>query len=371
MAVKSNQVIPQDTVLDILSSLPVKSLVRFQSVSKEWLSYISDPYFIKLHLKQSLKTRNSLNKILAESDKLLSLGFASVILDIPKELNRAEHNPVEIAGSCNGILCLLNRSQTHGSTVMWNISTGEYKVLPGEPMKPYARDDVYRRIFYGFGYDSFNDDYKLLRIVQDESLDFPQNILFTTEVKVYNLKTNSWRSCEQIPNYYLMNYWGMEYYKFVCGALHLLGTKELTRWPLRARVIIAFDVASEKHHPIELPNDMKPYDNIVLGALRDCLCAIISNSSDFKVNIWVMKDYGVKESWTIMHCLQYQSPSFAYLKLLWFDIKGEEFKDEDFPQLWENFDYDYLYPKAVICTESLVKLADQRELKKRSRRRQN
>ncbi|XVF39341.1 hypothetical protein PTKIN_Ptkin01aG0026900 [Pterospermum kingtungense] len=242
---------------------------------------------------------------------------------------------------------------------MWNISLGESKVLPDEPTEPYVLGEVYREIYYGFGYDSFNNDYKLVRIVQDELSTYDSYSesppWFSTEVKVYSLKTNSWRSCEQIPNYHFsQNYWGMEYYTFVCGALHWLGTKEIPWWRTSTReLIIAFDVATEKHHPIELPNGMEDKRFRALGAFRGCLCAIIENG--FKVYIWVMKDYGVKESWTMMHCLPDQSQSVVYLKLLWYDVKGEEFKDEDFPQHWKEFDY-FLCPKAVICTESFVKL---------------
>ncbi|KAI3951233.1 hypothetical protein MKW92_050425, partial [Papaver armeniacum] len=38
---------------DILSRLPVKSLMRFKCVSKSWCSLIKDPYFIDLHFSRS------------------------------------------------------------------------------------------------------------------------------------------------------------------------------------------------------------------------------------------------------------------------------------------------------------------------------
>ncbi|KAI3915380.1 hypothetical protein MKW92_001750 [Papaver armeniacum] len=42
-----------DVVCDILSRLPVKSLMRFKCVSKHWLSLIKDPYFRDLHFRTS------------------------------------------------------------------------------------------------------------------------------------------------------------------------------------------------------------------------------------------------------------------------------------------------------------------------------
>lgn len=40
----------QDLLLEILSLLPTKSVIRFKGVSKLWRSIISDPYFIKTHI---------------------------------------------------------------------------------------------------------------------------------------------------------------------------------------------------------------------------------------------------------------------------------------------------------------------------------
>ncbi|XVF39335.1 hypothetical protein PTKIN_Ptkin01aG0026300 [Pterospermum kingtungense] len=340
----SNQAIPLDILLGILSWLPVKSLFRFKIVSKEWLFLINDPYFIRLHLNQLVKTRNNVNIIVKrrESGELVSLGFASSVnLDDTREFNNAQ-----VLGSCNGILCLINEIRST-LIVLWNISTGEYNVLPYEPVELRSWPQVYRSTLYGFGYDASNDDYKFVRIVQEET-----NFLgpwLRTDLKVYSLKTNTWRSCKEIPNYYLSNYWGSACTTFVYGALHWLGSKE--NMCGSRRNVIAFDVATEKHRLIELLNDMeRKASNIALAALRGCLCAM-ATCFDRKVRVWMMTDYGVKESWAIMCYLQDQSLCDAYLKLLLNDMEGEEFKDADRPQL-----DNYCYFPPVVFTESLVKL---------------
>jgi F-box interacting protein len=45
--------LPDELVTEILLRLPVKSLLRFKSVSKGWRATISDPFFIGSHLRQS------------------------------------------------------------------------------------------------------------------------------------------------------------------------------------------------------------------------------------------------------------------------------------------------------------------------------
>ncbi|XP_022751116.1 F-box protein CPR30-like [Durio zibethinus] len=386
----NHRIIPMDVGCGILSQLPVKALLRFKSVSKEWCSLINDPYFIKLHLRQSMETnRNNLNIILKEriSGKLLSVGFDSVNLDNPRELDHPlkrrpgavpdddydyDYDYTQVVGSCNGLLCLTTYDQIYGTVVLWNISTGDYKVLPNELVKlPPTWGEVEQVTFYGFGYDSINDDYKLVRIVQDIDLSRSPPLL-VEEVKVYSLKANTWRRGEEIPNHYFLQHFSRKVGTFVCGALHWLGIKERT-WESPSSVI-AFDVTTEKYHQIELLDNMerKTY-NVDLGALQECLCAI-ATCLDNAVNVWIMKDYGVKESWTMLYCLQGCLSSGAYLyplllaysknedgillekegmSLLCYDINGKGFKDFNLPQL-QNF--KPLCPE--ICMESLVKLGD-------------
>lgn len=51
-SVKKNRV-PEDVLIDILIALPIKSLLRFRSLSKSWNSVISDKDFISAYLAQA------------------------------------------------------------------------------------------------------------------------------------------------------------------------------------------------------------------------------------------------------------------------------------------------------------------------------
>ena len=55
-----NAYFPDEIIREILSRLPVKSLLQFRSVSKHWKSLISDKHFIQSHYKiaETLSTRH-------------------------------------------------------------------------------------------------------------------------------------------------------------------------------------------------------------------------------------------------------------------------------------------------------------------------
>ncbi|KAK6257493.1 hypothetical protein QUC31_000952 [Theobroma cacao] len=368
-----------DAVSSILSLLPVKSLLRFKSVSKEWCSFINEPYFIKLHLSQSMQTNKYNRNIIfkeVESGKLISVDFDSINFQNLKAINHPlkhlsgcgaddDYGDIQVFGSCNGLLYLINRR--YRIIVLWNISTRDYKVLPDESLKVTSiRGEIW--YFYGFGHDSINDDYKIVRVAQE--VDSVNHTLIISEVKVYSLKTNTWRKGEEIP-YYFRN--RSVTGTFVCGALHWLAVEE-REWECPSS-IIAFDVATEKYRQIELVDNMERNAySVVPRALQGCLCTITTCFNN-EVNIWVMKDYGVKESWTILHSFQGSISSaphvhplrpLAYsrtgdrlllhhdgLSFLWYDLKENQFEEVDLLQL--NNVKTFL---VEICVESLVQLGE-------------
>ncbi|KAK9992183.1 hypothetical protein SO802_027168 [Lithocarpus litseifolius] len=104
-------------------------------------------------------------------------------------------------GSCNGLLCTTLK---HNVFILWNPFTRDLVELPSSSIEFPTRSRKCLSIVYGFGYDSFSDDYKLLRvfIFAAES--------FKTEVKLYSLRTNSWRRIDYQSDQYnivRLGYW--------------------------------------------------------------------------------------------------------------------------------------------------------------------
>jgi hypothetical protein len=113
--------LPEDVVLNILSRLPPKSLLRFRSICKSWLSVIGNAnYLSKNLLNHSILTAAAaahqllLVKLTAPSIpkrqtcsflSYQTLAFAS---QTPQNLPIRSPRGLSIVGSCNGLLCLFD-----------------------------------------------------------------------------------------------------------------------------------------------------------------------------------------------------------------------------------------------------------------------
>ncbi|PHT85352.1 hypothetical protein T459_07458 [Capsicum annuum] len=230
--------LPLELVTEILSRLPIKTLLKFKCVSKSWLALISSPEFVKFHL--SLNTNNkeythhkflmncrpSYNfkdcsyKVLMNYHPTYNFKDCSLSslynessteakeLDYPMKsysMHRRVPYGDSIVGSANGLICLVI-----GKTkfFLWNPSIRKYQQLPDPktsvrcfPRRAYGFGydefhDYTPRGPYGFGYDEFHDDYKVVCFSNDVLHDDGSCEL---EVKIYSLKSDSWRRVDDCP----------------------------------------------------------------------------------------------------------------------------------------------------------------------------
>ncbi|XP_059670773.1 F-box protein CPR1-like [Cornus florida] len=306
--------IPLELIADILSRLLVKPLLQFRCVSKSWCALIDSPHFIKSHLNQSIKTNTNRMLILSDFD------LFSVDLDSPNDDELELDHPLKnqedtiVIGSCDGLLCL-RKSPT--DIALWNPSTKKHHKLPVTPIE-FSRDrwscDDTR---YGFGYDSVSDDYKVVRITVYSSEDDVGSFdLFDSEVKVYSLKLNTWRRIQAFP-YYLLYSWRNA--TFANGALHW------AVWETDQVSIAAFDLGVEEYRLVPRPDYSNKMFEMDVGVLEGWLCVICHSSSI--CDLWVMKEYGVKESWTRLFSvspLEINISPFSIARPLAFSRSGVE-----------------------------------------------
>ncbi|KAJ6764791.1 hypothetical protein OIU74_023628 [Salix koriyanagi] len=184
--------LPQETLTDILSRLPIKSLTRFQSVSKPFSALIKSPAFISAHLRRSSRHLSFFvrHSNLYGSDHSFLLNN-NQISDVEVPLLGCLTRFPKIVGSCNGLVCLDISSCYARGFVLWNIARKQYSCLP----RPRINDS--RRPFWmvspGFGFDRKKNDYKVVRIVsfgceKDESP--------AVMAEVFSWRTFCWRVIE-------------------------------------------------------------------------------------------------------------------------------------------------------------------------------
>ncbi|XP_057497744.1 F-box/kelch-repeat protein At3g23880-like [Actinidia eriantha] len=288
--------LPDELVFDILSQLPVRCLLQYRCVCKSWRNMISDARFIKTHLHRSTESPDS-RRLLLDTHPL-SLGshilFLGSFLTHRSCVNfdliafgNSNHTlqklppPWPSRGTnfrtlcvCDGLILLSVYDESLGkSFVLWNPSTRSYKKL----LCPYECNAF---TIYGLFYDSSMDGYRVVIVSRKFE---------TSLVLIYNSRSDSWGMIRE-PRYSILY---RENGVPVNGNLHwVMNSNELRSW-----VIVRFDFTKEKFLELPRPSFGDELIEINLVVLRGYLC-LCRFGNQKQVEIWAMKEYGKKESWT-------------------------------------------------------------------------
>ncbi|KAM7522691.1 hypothetical protein LguiA_012593 [Lonicera macranthoides] len=275
--------IPEDVVADILSRLPVKSLLRFRCVSNQWRALIGSVDFINLHLNRA---KNNTTIIRKGCESLYSINLDSLDNAVTlnyRQLNLNEQSilATKIVGSCNGLLCL-NNSEKY--IFLWNPATRKYRKSPVSRVRL-----GFQFVAFGFGYDDVSDDYKVVRMVQFYEEDAKHS--FRSEVSIYSMKPDSWRRIGDFPYYFT--------YERVSGvlasgALHWVVTRNRSS---SENLIVAFDLRTEEYRLVPQPQYLDKKFHMNVDVLGGCLC-VLCHVDLLYAEMWVMENYGVEKSWT-------------------------------------------------------------------------
>ncbi|XP_068312571.1 F-box/kelch-repeat protein At3g23880-like [Pyrus communis] len=311
-----------DIIVEILSWLPVVSLLRFRCVCKSWRALITTPQFVakhRAHTNDSNKNvliltkpywpppapppppsvspllidYQSLKKNVAACASASSSAIRSNHRDVEAEFpDDTSLNDSSLVGSCNGLICLLlnplleyyKEYYENIRLLLWNPSTRTAHKVP----------DIdwfcFRPCYYGFGYDSTTQDYKVLLGGKSDKDGF---------AAIFSLKAASWKIVvDSLKPAASLGIDGRGC--FLNGALH---------WNHRhdnGTIIRSFDFAQEKFHSFSSIRHNKCYWAGV-GTTGNRLffhtfCHDCQNFPDFEdtgLTLWVMMEYGVDQSWTI------------------------------------------------------------------------
>lgn len=300
--------LPPEIITDILCRLPVKSLQRFRCVSRWWCHLIDSKDFARLHLIRSK---------LSNSNPSLILGFLGIYavdldsLDVACALN-PPFSSSDVTNSCNGLVLV---SMGHKQLpFLWNPFTRKYKTLPDVSVDyPPGTDSSSAYTRYGFGYDSQNDDYKVVRAVEFRGAEFNW---ISTEARIYSLRSNSWR---KIPDFNYRIPRTRDWAVHVNDALHtIVYIHNLDP------SILALDLRTEKTYLVPKPDMLVSTGDLKLHALGGSLC-LLNPFKKHGTEIWIMKEYSVKESWTVL--LSIAPPKiepYTYLSPVVYSKSGDE-----------------------------------------------
>lgn len=342
---------PKHLVFNILFKLPVRSVVRFRCVCRSWCALFSDPNFVyKNLLSCSDSTTNS--QILVKYDDYrfeYYLAFSFLCNDTfdmspPQEIPYPHDimekcSFVDIVGSCcNGVICLRDGYffgdllglwddvyNYESNIVLWNPTTSETKILPQSNLS-HPPPERFSLEIVEFGFDSTTCDYKVLRIFEYLTHDNQCDYL----AEIYSLRDDTWRKLDVS-----LNSWELPSYKFENGDSEYnydhrahTGANGTFHWCAKERdhsrdLIVSFDLSNEVIKTTALPDAFSSR-----YFWRTILClnehVALSLSTNHHVELWVLLEYGVEESWTKLFTVAH--PEYLRMALpLGFSRKGELF----------------------------------------------
>ncbi|XP_074319826.1 putative F-box/LRR-repeat/kelch-repeat protein At1g11620 [Silene latifolia] len=196
--------LPHDLITQyIITRLPIKSLLQCKSISKQWYSTLSSPYFGNTHFNFSpfYQSFNPIiHNLLIQSGNdyfIYTYNECDFVDECNKGLFKLDVNfddlpkdKILVIGSCNGLLCLYC---SLGYLIIWNPIINQW-VKFSCPSLENCKNST-----WGFGYVSCVDDYKAVRM--SESKGNPSEIL----VHVFSLRNEEWKQVydEKICKYVL------------------------------------------------------------------------------------------------------------------------------------------------------------------------
>ncbi|KAL4600511.1 hypothetical protein ACB092_11G203800 [Castanea dentata] len=298
--------LPEEVVLEILHRLPVKSLIRFRCVSKSWNSLITSTAFINSHLTRSLSLPSNSSKLIVrhcvdkpylEHYKLIDDNNDSFDqiqnIEFPLTSRRIQH--FELIGSANGLFSLYEQE----CFILWNPSIRKFITLPKPCITVKTHGKVTCRS--AFGFDLRTNDYKVVRIAFQCRTNTSEEAKIPL-VEIHSLNEGSWRKTSAGDSFsrgISFDDWRQPSAS-LNGAVHFVANdRDNNCCPL----VLSFNLGDEAFRVISVPNGaFHTSDYVHTSVIGGSLSLLCHDTYRHTVNkccsIWVMKEYGVVDSWT-------------------------------------------------------------------------
>ncbi|XP_021754930.1 F-box/kelch-repeat protein At3g23880-like [Chenopodium quinoa] len=291
-------IIPDDLIFDhILPRLPVKSLIRFKSVCKNWYNLISTCEFAKHHLQfSSISPHFLISKFIANNTGnwrdfyLLSYDEHNKNLEdlvqLDAQLSYTMRKPTEI-GCSNGLICLYfseNRYNVN-SFALWNPCIRKYRKISTPSGKWLCK--------CGFGYALALDDYRIFAAFcpyeEDDSLDKSR-----TQFWVFSLRVGKWKQIEfSSGEDDLIKSEGIVKGVFAGDSLYWYVFKSGGSFQQR---VVCFNLVDEKCREILVTVSPSEYIDFDCYEMKWCL-SLLCRAHDQSYGVWILKQQDGNDSW--------------------------------------------------------------------------
>ncbi|XP_021719793.1 F-box protein CPR30-like isoform X2 [Chenopodium quinoa] len=280
--------LPLELVIQILSCLPVKLLLRFKCVSKSLYNVINSPHIVKLHLSRSLQAHSDGTLIVFGYTCFHTFNFNGSPCHATKLYHPDNFDYLrKLVGSCNGLLCFSCQAD---EVALLNPAIRACKHLPKVTLTNMSMELC---TLLGFGYDCISDDYKVVRYARLREpspfaavRNMPVSGLAASpkwETLLYSFRTNAWESIQNPP-------WTWETVILSPG---IVANISLHWMSCDFKEVKCFHLFSQSYYEIPLPGKISPGYKPTLCVLKGQLCVVT-----FYLDIWILKDYDVQDSWT-------------------------------------------------------------------------
>ncbi|RIA04262.1 hypothetical protein BRARA_K01515, partial [Brassica rapa] len=309
--------LPHGLIRDILEKLPVKSLLRFKSVSTQWKSTIESAYFKKKQLLYSqlqdpdILITNRFEGVDKEHvTRMFTIGSSDLIklpnvcpvpMPIPLENKKSSFCYIYSVCGCDGMICYYNyftciylvnpNTRWLRSVPQAGHQEAALKVM-NKIHGTWTEDNDGILCNLGFGKDKFTGRYKLVWLYNS----FEFTLSNTTVCEVYDFNnTNTWRYVTASP----VRIFDEQAPVHLDGSLYWFTDEYITDTK-----VLSFDIHTEKFHMIaEAPFFEVGEKEIIMCTLNNRLC--VSQKEWPKQEIWSLNNSDM--TWEKIYSLDLQT----------------------------------------------------------------
>ncbi|KAG2238212.1 hypothetical protein Bca52824_092523 [Brassica carinata] len=280
--------LPQDVVELILERLPIKSLLRFRSVSKTWKltiqtrrfqerqlihhSQSSGPDILFVHLSDHGLNTDARRRLVFGSSMVYNVCFPTLCTSVCPCI-------------CDGLVCFYTYSVPSVNVVVVNPATRWHQSLPLARIQQLLFDRITKRSFrsprpnLGFGKDKLKGTYKPVFLYNSSGLGLDN----VTTCEVFDFSTNAWRYVHPAAPYRINVDHDPVY---LDGSLYWFTKCEETK-------VLSFDLHTETFQVICKAPFSHAHDDphsFSMCILDNCLC--VSDSNWPTQDIWLLDPSG-------------------------------------------------------------------------------